>query len=59
VALLPGCELIAVVYKGTPTRTLEGCSVQTNSAGQSFVETAGDRHAQVGRNLGTEPVNST
>jgi hypothetical protein len=51
--------LIAVVYKGIPTRTLEGCSVQTNSAGQSFVETAGDRHAQVGRNLGTEPVNST
>lgn len=51
----PG-ELIAVVHRGTLTRTLEDCSVQANSAGQSFVETAGDRHAHVGRNLGTEPV---
>lgn len=51
----PG-ELIAVVHKGALTRTLEDCSVQTNSAGQSFVETAGDKHAHVGRNLGTEPV---
>ncbi len=51
----PG-ELIAIVHKGTLTRTLEDCSVQTNSPGQSFVEAAGDRHAHVGRNLGTEPV---
>ena len=51
----PG-ELIAVVHKGTLTRTLEDCSVQTNSPGQSFVETAGDKHAHVGRNLGAEPV---
>ncbi|MGH3803261.1 MAG: cupin domain-containing protein [Pseudonocardiaceae bacterium] len=51
----PG-ELIAVVHKGTLTRTLEDCSVQTNSPGQSFVEAAGDRHAHVGRNLGAEPV---
>jgi quercetin dioxygenase-like cupin family protein len=51
----PG-ELIAVVHKGTLTRTLEDCSVQSNSAGQSFVEAAGDSHAHVGRNLGTEPV---
>jgi quercetin dioxygenase-like cupin family protein len=51
----PG-ELIAVVHKGTLTRTLEDCSVQTNSPGQSFVEAAGDSHAHVGRNLGTEPV---
>ncbi|HEV7452943.1 MAG TPA: cupin domain-containing protein [Pseudonocardiaceae bacterium] len=51
----PG-ELIAVVHKGTLTRTLEDCSVQTTSPGQSIVEAAGDRHAHVGRNLGTEPV---
>jgi quercetin dioxygenase-like cupin family protein len=51
----PG-ELIAVVHKGTLTRTLEDCSVQTNSPGQSFVEAAGDNHAHVGHNLGTEPV---
>ena len=49
-------ELIAVVHKGTLTRTLEDCSVQTNSPGQSFVEAAGDNHAHVARNLGTEPV---
>jgi quercetin dioxygenase-like cupin family protein len=51
----PG-ELIAVVHKGTLTRTLEDCSVQTDSPGQSFVEAAGDSHAHSGRNLGTEPV---
>jgi quercetin dioxygenase-like cupin family protein len=51
----PG-ELIAVVHRGTLTRTLEDCSVQTDSSGQSFVEAAGDRHPHVGRNLGTEPV---
>ncbi|MGH3884535.1 MAG: cupin domain-containing protein [Pseudonocardiaceae bacterium] len=51
----PG-ELIAVVHKGTLTRTLEDCSVQTNSPGQSFVEAAGDSHAHIGRNLGAEPV---
>ncbi|MGH3928093.1 MAG: cupin, partial [Pseudonocardiaceae bacterium] len=44
------------VHKGTLTRTLEDCSVQTNSPGQSFVEAAGDRHAHIGRNPGTEPV---
>lgn len=51
----PG-RLIAVVHKGTLTRTLEDCSVQTSSAGQAIVEDAGDRHVHVGRNLGTEPV---
>jgi quercetin dioxygenase-like cupin family protein len=51
----PG-ELIAVVHKGTLTRTLEDCSVQTDSPSQSFVEAAGARHAHVGRNLGAEPV---
>ncbi|MDQ4011818.1 MAG: cupin domain-containing protein [Actinomycetota bacterium] len=51
----PG-ELIAVVHKGTLTRTLGDCSVQVSSAGQSFVEAAGNRHAHSGRNLGAEPV---
>jgi quercetin dioxygenase-like cupin family protein len=51
----PG-TLIAVVHKGTLTRILEDCSVQTTSAGQSIVEDAGDRHVHVGSNLGTEPV---
>lgn len=51
----PG-KLIAVVHKGTLTRTLEDCSVQTTSSGQAIVEEAGDRHVHVGRNLGTEPV---
>lgn len=51
----PG-ELIAVVHKGTLTRILEDCSVQDSSAGQSFVEAAGDSHPHSGRNLGTEPV---
>jgi quercetin dioxygenase-like cupin family protein len=48
--------LIAVVHKGTLTRTLEDCSVQVSSAGQSLVEAAGDTHAHSGRSLGTEPV---
>ncbi len=51
----PG-ELIAVVHKGTLTRTLDDCSIQVNSAGQSLVEPAGDRHVHLGRNLGAEPV---
>src|ERR671917_2427849 len=51
----PG-ELIAVVHKGTLTRPLEDCSVQTNTPGQSFVEAAGDSHAHSGRKLGAEPV---
>lgn len=51
----PG-ELIAVVHKGTLTRTLEDCSVQVSSPGQALVEAAGDRHEHLGRNLGAEPV---
>jgi quercetin dioxygenase-like cupin family protein len=51
----PG-ELIAVVHKGTLTRTLEDCSVEASSAGQALVEPSGDRHIHIGRNLGTEPV---
>ncbi len=49
-------QLIAVVSKGTLTRTLEDCSVQVSSAGQSLAEAAGDSHAHSGRNLGAEPV---
>ncbi len=30
--------------------------MQINATGQSIVEAAGDRHAHVGRSLGTEPV---
>ncbi|MGR8011190.1 cupin domain-containing protein [Streptomyces hypolithicus] len=51
----PG-QLIAVVQQGTLSRTLEDCSVETTTAGQSFVEPAGAGHRHVGRNLGSEPV---
>ncbi|MGH3936406.1 MAG: cupin domain-containing protein [Pseudonocardiaceae bacterium] len=51
----PGA-LVAVVHKGTLTRTLDDCSVEVSSAGESLVEPAGDRHVHLGRNLGTEPV---
>src|ERR671917_1388491 len=43
----PG-ELIAVVHKGTLTRTLEDCSVQVTSAGQALAEPSGDRHIHIG-----------
>lgn len=49
-------QLIVVVKSGTLTRTLSDCSVETSTAGQSFVEPAGADHVHVGRNLGTEPV---
>ncbi|MFD5099560.1 cupin domain-containing protein [Streptomyces albidochromogenes] len=51
----PG-QLIAVVQKGTLSRTLGDCSVETTSAGQSFIEPSGPKHRHIGRNLGTEPV---
>jgi quercetin dioxygenase-like cupin family protein len=51
----PG-EVIAVVHKGTLTRTMDDCSVHTDLAGQSFVEPAGEKSVHLGRNLGTEPV---
>jgi quercetin dioxygenase-like cupin family protein len=51
----PGA-LIAVVHKGTLTRTLADCSVHVSSAGQSLFESSGDTHAHSGRNLGAEPV---
>ncbi|WP_127360258.1 cupin domain-containing protein [Actinacidiphila soli] len=49
-------KLIAVVQSGTLTRTMADCSVETSTAGQSFVEPDGARHVHVGRNLGTVPV---
>lgn len=48
--------LIAVVHTGTLTRQLDDCSVETNAAGQSFVEPAGRDHVHIGRNLGAETV---
>jgi quercetin dioxygenase-like cupin family protein len=51
----PG-RLIVVVQKGTLTRTLEDCSVQASTQGQSIVEDSGNRKVHLGRNLGTEPV---
>lgn len=49
-------ELIAVVHKGTLSRTLQDCTVQSTPAGRSFVEPAGKGHVHVGRNQGKEPV---
>ncbi|MDX6315290.1 MAG: hypothetical protein QOF84_6092 [Streptomyces sp.] len=49
-------KLIAVVQSGTLTRTMADCSVETSTAGQSFVEPDGASHVHVGRNLGTVPV---
>ncbi len=49
-------QVIAVVQKGTLSRTLDDCSVETTTAGKSFVEPAGAGHRHVGRNLGSEPV---
>jgi quercetin dioxygenase-like cupin family protein len=49
-------KLIAVVQSGTLTRAMADCSVETSTAGQSFVEPDGARHVHVGRNLGTMPV---
>lgn len=49
-------QLIAVVQSGTLTRTMHDCTVETTTAGKSFVEPAGPGHVHIGRNLGTEPV---
>jgi quercetin dioxygenase-like cupin family protein len=49
-------ELIAVVQRGTLTRTLHDCSVHITTAGQAIVEPAGHRHPHIGRNLGAEPL---
>jgi quercetin dioxygenase-like cupin family protein len=49
-------ELIAVVESGTLTRTLADCTIETTTAGSSFVEPAGSGHVHVGQNHGAEPV---
>ncbi|MDT0343755.1 cupin domain-containing protein [Streptomyces litchfieldiae] len=51
----PG-PLIAVVESGTLTRTLDDCSVEVSTLGDTVLEPAGRRHVHLGRNLGTEPV---
>ncbi|MGH4026754.1 MAG: cupin domain-containing protein [Pseudonocardiaceae bacterium] len=51
----PG-EVLAVVTKGTLTRTLHDCSEQVDPAGQAFVESAGKDHIHIGRNRGPDPV---
>lgn len=49
-------QLIAVVQQGTLTRTLQNCSIERTTAGQSFIEPSGAKHRHVGRNLGSTPV---
>ncbi|WP_211265341.1 cupin domain-containing protein [Actinacidiphila oryziradicis] len=49
-------KLIAVVQSGTLTRTMADCSVETSTAGQSFIEPDGADHIHIARNLGTVPV---
>nr|WP_243744841.1 cupin domain-containing protein [Streptomyces hainanensis] len=51
----PG-RLLAIVASGTLTRTLDDCTVEVSSAGETVLEPAGARHVHIGRNLGTEPV---
>nr|WP_052850893.1 cupin domain-containing protein [Streptomyces avicenniae] len=48
--------LLAVVVSGTLTRTLDDCSVELSTAGDTILETPGADHVHVGRNLGEEPV---
>ncbi|MFR9726390.1 cupin domain-containing protein [Streptomyces sp. MS19] len=48
--------LLGVVVSGTLTRTLDDCSVEVSTAGDTLVETPGDGHVHIGRNLGNEPV---
>jgi quercetin dioxygenase-like cupin family protein len=49
-------KVIAVVQSGALTRTLADCSVETSTAGQSFIEPAGPDQVHIGRNLGSVPV---
>ncbi|RKN12615.1 cupin domain-containing protein [Streptomyces radicis] len=51
----PG-PLIALVASGTLTRTLDDCSVEVSTRGDTVVEPPGAAHVHIGRNLGTEPV---
>ncbi|MFJ6215300.1 cupin domain-containing protein [Streptomyces sp. NPDC092296] len=51
----PGQALV-IVRAGTLTRVLHDGSVETNPAGQAFVEEGGPAHVHIGHNLGGEPV---
>ncbi len=51
----PG-TLLAIVHKGTLTRTDAHCRSVSYPAGQSLVEPSGSREVHIGRNLGGEPV---
>jgi quercetin dioxygenase-like cupin family protein len=51
----PGPLLVAV-QSGTLTRYLADCRVETNTAGDSFIEHAGRRAVHMGVNNGSEPV---
>jgi quercetin dioxygenase-like cupin family protein len=51
----PG-TLLAVVKKGTLTRTDASCRSVSYLPGQSLVEPSGAHHIHIGRNLGVEPV---
>lgn len=48
--------LLAIVHKGTLTRTDAHCQSVSYPAGQSLVEPSGPREVHIGRNLGAEPV---
>ena len=47
----PG-TLLAIVKRGTLTRTDADCRSVVYTAGQSLVEPSGARHVHIGRNLG-------
>jgi quercetin dioxygenase-like cupin family protein len=49
-------QVIVVVQSGTLTRVLSDRSVETATAGQSFIELAGADQVHIGHNVGTEPV---
>ena len=51
----PG-PLVVTVQSGTLTRYLADCSVETSTAGDSFIEHAGRRAVHMGVNNGSEPV---
>ena len=51
----PG-TLLAIVCKGTLTRTDSHCRSVSYAAGQSLAEPSGSGEVHIGRNLGREPV---
>jgi quercetin dioxygenase-like cupin family protein len=51
----PG-TVLAVVHRGTITRTDDHCRSVSYSAGQALVEPGGADHVHIGRNLGTKPA---